>query len=123
MTASDIIQNVTIVDQSISESLRERKKAKTRQALADTALALFLEHGFEHTTVEQIAETCEVSPRTFLRYFATKEDVLFADAGERLERFMTALEERPADEPPLRSLRAAALTLVQAYEGQRERRK
>jgi AcrR family transcriptional regulator len=109
-------------DQAL-ESLRERKKAKTRRALVDAAVELFLEHGFERTTVEQIAEACEVSPRTFFRYFATKEDVLFADASERLDAFIAALEARPADESPLRSLRAASLTLVDRYEGQREHRK
>jgi AcrR family transcriptional regulator len=118
-----IIQIVTLVDspESPEAGLRERKKAKTRLALRDAALRLFVEQGFERTTVEQIAEACEVSPRTFFRYFATKEDVLFADSAEKLDVFVSALAARPPDEPPLRSLKFAALTTVAAYdEDQRE---
>jgi TetR/AcrR family transcriptional regulator, regulator of mycofactocin system len=117
-----IIQTVTTVDEA-HEGLRERKKARTRRALEDAALDLFRRNGFEHTTVEQIADACEVSPRTFFRYFATKEEALFGDSGEKLETFVAALETSPADEPPLRSLRAAAQTVVAMQEGHRDRLK
>jgi AcrR family transcriptional regulator len=130
---SDRMQHVTIVDDSaeaaetspdaLREGLRERKKAKTRRALEDAALDLFHRQGFDHTTVEQIADACDVSPRTFFRYFATKEDVLFGDSGEKHAAFQAALEARPVDEPPLRSLRAAALELCGTMGGDRERRK
>jgi AcrR family transcriptional regulator len=99
-------------DQSSAEArdgLRERKKAKTRRALEDAALALFAEHGFEGTTVEQIADACDVSPRTFFRYFATKEEALFGDSVEKVAGLLAVLESRPAGEPPLRSMRAAAM--------------
>jgi AcrR family transcriptional regulator len=98
-------------DQTSAEArdgLRERKKAKTRRALEDAALALFAEHGFEGTTVEQIADACDVSPRTFFRYFATKEEALFGDSVEKVAGLLAVLEARPTDEPPLRSMRAAA---------------
>lgn len=97
------------------EGLRERKKAKTRRALVDAALDLFAKQGFERTTVEQIADACDVSPRTFFRYFATKEDVLFGDMPDKLRVFTAALEARPVDEPPLRSVRAAVLALITTY--------
>jgi AcrR family transcriptional regulator len=127
------MQTMTILDddaeagetgsEALREGLRERKKAKTRRALEDAALHLFRRQGFDHTTVEQVADACDVSPRTFFRYFATKEDVLFGDSAEKHAAFEAALEARPLDEPPLRSLRAAALELCATIDGDRERRK
>jgi AcrR family transcriptional regulator len=102
-------------------SLRERKKAKTRKVLADTATELFAEQGFDHTTVEEIAEACDVSPRTFFRYFASKEDVLFAVGDERLRQLLDAIASRPSGEAPLRSMREAALSLVPEYTSERAR--
>jgi AcrR family transcriptional regulator len=59
--------------------LRERKKSKVRAQLKQHALHLFIEQGYASTTIEQIAEKAEVSPRTFFRYFASKEDLVFDD--------------------------------------------
>jgi AcrR family transcriptional regulator len=89
-------------------SLRERKKARTRQALVDAALRLFAERGFEATTVADIAEAADVSPRTFFTYFPAKEDVLFAGAQDRIERLRDALAKRAPDESSLDALRRAA---------------
>ena len=88
-----------------STGLRERKKLATRDALVVAALGLFDERGVERTTVEDIAAEVGVSPRTFHRYFTSKEEVLFADSEDKRERFRAALEARPADEPLLESLR------------------
>ena len=100
-------------------SLRERKKAKTRKVLADTATELFAEQGFDHTTVEAIVEACDVSPRTFFRYFSSKEDVLFAAGDERLRQLLDAIASRTSGEAPLRSMREAALSLVPEYTSDR----
>ncbi|WP_017589632.1 TetR/AcrR family transcriptional regulator [Nocardiopsis ganjiahuensis] len=62
--------------------LRERKKLRTRRALADTALQLFLRHGYEHVTLDQLTEQAQVSVRTFFRYYASKADVAMAAEGE-----------------------------------------
>jgi len=89
-------------------SLRERKKARTRQALVEAALRLFAERGFEATTVADIADAADVSPRTFFTYFPAKEDVLFADAQDRIERVRDALAKRAPGESFLDALRRAA---------------
>ena len=95
--------------------LRERKKARTREALKESALELFTSQGFDGTTVEEIAEACEVSPRTFFRYFPTKEAVLFADTDARREALLAELAARPESEPPFVALRAAMRALALDY--------
>src|SRR4029450_11519761 len=93
-------------------SLRERKKARTRRALVEAALRLFAERGFEATTVADIADAADVSPRTFFTYFPAKEDVLFADAQDRIDRLQDALAKRAPDESFLDALRRAARDIL-----------
>jgi AcrR family transcriptional regulator len=95
--------------------LRERKKLETRRALVRAALDLFTARGIDATTVDDIAAAADVSARTFHRYFAAKEDVLFADSDERQRRFADFLASRPTAEPLLDSLRAAAVDLVESF--------
>ena len=85
--------------------LRERKKARTRAAIRDHALALFREQGYTATTVEQIAAAAEVSPSTFFRYFPTKEDVVLQDDLDLLA--IEAFERQPAGLNPIAAFRAA----------------
>ncbi|MGZ3096995.1 TetR/AcrR family transcriptional regulator [Streptomyces sp. H72] len=62
--------------------LRARKKERTRDAIGDAAVALFLERGFEQVSVNDIAAAAEISKPTLFRYFPTKEDLIlhrFAD--------------------------------------------
>ncbi|MFI6687809.1 TetR/AcrR family transcriptional regulator [Streptomyces sp. NPDC050485] len=84
-------------------SLRERKKIKTRIAIRRATYRLIAEQGYEATTVEQIAETAEVSQSTVFRYFPTKEDIVLIDEFDPV--MMEKLRARPTTEPPLESLR------------------
>jgi AcrR family transcriptional regulator len=90
-------------------SLRERKKAATRRRLMTVALRLFDKQGFDNTTVEEIAATAEVAPRTFFRYFPTKVDVLFADHAELVALLRRTLATRSPHEPIIDAVRRATL--------------
>lgn len=91
------------------ETLRERKKQRTRDALLRAAVELFTTRGYEGTTVDDIAEAVDVSQRTFFRYFAGKEEAALALEALVVERFVAAVRERPAAEAPLEALRQAVL--------------
>src|SRR3954469_19731169 len=91
------------------ETLRERKKQRTREALGRVAIELFTTRGYEETTVDDIAEAVDVSQRTFFRYFAGKEDAVFFAQSVAEERFVGILRGRPLDEAPLEALRQAVL--------------
>src|ERR687890_219965 len=85
--------------------LRERKKAQTRQLIADTAWRLFADRGFERVTVAEVARAAQVAVATVFNYFPTKEDLFFF----RLEAFGADLVEavagRAAGEPALVAFR------------------
>ncbi|MEV0594198.1 TetR/AcrR family transcriptional regulator [Nonomuraea cavernae] len=84
--------------------LRERKKVRTRLAILDAALDLFLEQGYDSTTVDQIAGAVEISPRTFFRYFTGKDHLVLGLHDQGVEIMVDTLRSRPADEPPFTSL-------------------
>lgn len=100
-------------------SLRERKKQRTRELLIETANRLFLEQGFDGTTVDQIADAAGVSQRTFFRYFASKDDVVFSKHDERIRRFRQLLESHGDGQGPAAAVRAALTEFAQDYQHQR----
>jgi AcrR family transcriptional regulator len=83
------------VDHAVA-GLRERKKQRTRELIASRALELFVEHGYGHTTVADVAEAVDVSERTVFSYFATKEDLLFSDQLILEHGLVEALAARPS---------------------------
>jgi AcrR family transcriptional regulator len=89
----------------VRPGLRERKKQKTRETIIKVALELFAARGYEHTTIAEIADAADVSPRTIFVYFPSKEDILFCDVPEIQERFARALEHRAEGATALDALR------------------
>ncbi|WP_017573913.1 TetR/AcrR family transcriptional regulator [Nocardiopsis halotolerans] len=85
--------------------LRERKKLRTRRVLADTALRMFLEGGFDRTTLDDLVDTAEVSVRTFFRYYSSKEEVAVAAEGELWEAYAAEVERLRVTGPVLSHLR------------------
>lgn len=98
--------DATITPSDAPLGLRERKKQRRRAAIAAAALRLFDAQGFRATTVAQVAEAAEVSPRTVFAYFPTKEDLLFPESAETLADLAARLEARPADVSTGDALRA-----------------
>ena len=82
----------------------EERKERTRALLAEVAADLFVMKGFDHTTVEEIAQAADISPRTFFRYFATKEEVVMSFLWLKVDKLLASLAVRPSDESLLESV-------------------
>src|SRR5215468_1308232 len=87
-----------------SYDLRERKRTRTRLAIQAEAIRLFAEKGYDNTTIEDIAYAAAISPRTFFRYFPSKEDVVLWDEYDPVLDDLVAA--RPADESAALTVRA-----------------
>jgi AcrR family transcriptional regulator len=89
--------------------LRERKKERTRQQLADTARRLFSERGFEHVSVAEIARAAEVSQATVFNYFPNKEDLVYNRLETFEQQLLTAIRDRPRGETVIAAFRTFIL--------------
>ncbi|MEU9605110.1 TetR family transcriptional regulator [Streptomyces sp. NPDC048057] len=96
--------------------MRERKKERTRRALSDAAIALFLAKGFDAVSVAEVAAAADVSKPTLFRYFPTKEDLAlhrFADHEDEAARVVSG---RPPGVSPLDALRRHVLDGLERYD-------
>jgi AcrR family transcriptional regulator len=90
--------------------LRERKKQRTRQLIADTARRLFAQRGFEAVPVAEIARAAEVSEATVFNYFPTKEDLLYSRLEAFEEELLTSVRARASGESVLSAFGRFVLT-------------
>ncbi|WP_214415865.1 TetR/AcrR family transcriptional regulator [Sphaerisporangium fuscum] len=88
---------------------RERKKAATREALADAALRLFLERGYDQVSVKDVADAADVSTTTLFKYFPCKEALVFDKDADREAALVAAVRDRPAGQSVPEALRAHVL--------------
>jgi AcrR family transcriptional regulator len=102
----------------MTTDLRERTRRAVREEVAAQAWLLFAEHGFEGTTVDEIAAAAGMSRRSFFRYFASKENLLLEGMLEAGQVVVDAFAARPAEEPVWQALRRAYQPMVEQLEDQ-----
>ncbi|MFD7566243.1 TetR/AcrR family transcriptional regulator [Streptomyces tendae] len=91
---------------------RERKKAATRQKIADTALRLFLERGYDAVGIRDVAAEADVAVTTLFSHFASKEALVFEQDEDFEHRLTRAVTDRAPNEPLIPALRREVLALV-----------
>ncbi|WP_069802924.1 TetR family transcriptional regulator [Thermogemmatispora onikobensis] len=112
-------------DQAVRSGLRERKKRLLQEAIEQAALKLFLQRGYEQTSIQDIAEAVMISPRTFFRYFPSKEEVLLGPTRAVMRAGLEHLRTLPLprvqseNEAVRTALRAVLLYIAQLYQHQR----
>ena len=100
------------LDQAAPLGLRERKKQMTRQAILETAQAMFDERGYDHVTVAEIADAVNISANTVFGYFPAKDDLVFDCAGDLQQTLVDHIRCRPPGQTPLRTMAAAMREMI-----------
>jgi AcrR family transcriptional regulator len=106
------------VPRTTTPGLRERKRQQTRERLIEVAMALFLERGFEATTLDDIAAAAEISRRSFFHYFTSKEEVVFAWHEATTAALIAAVAARPADESMLVAAENAIIAIARQLDSE-----
>lgn len=102
------------LDGEVKEGRRERKRRQTRERIEKAAISLFLKHGFDATTIEDITETADVSKRSFFDYFPSKEEVVFAWQDSFADDLAAAIAARPVGEPVVKVIEEALTSAIVA---------
>ena len=97
---------------STSSDLRSRKRLATRQGISNAATRLFIERGFDHVTVDEIAAAADVGRMTVFNYFPRKEDMFFDLDEEGREMLREALQQRDPRVSPIETLRLLAHRMI-----------
>ncbi|WP_217163053.1 TetR/AcrR family transcriptional regulator [Streptomyces sp. AC512_CC834] len=97
---------------TVQSGRRERKKAATRQKIADTALRLFLERGYDAVGIRDVAAEADVAVTTLFSHFASKEALVFEQDEDFEQRLTQAVTARAPHEPLIPALRREILALV-----------
>ncbi|WP_075187346.1 TetR/AcrR family transcriptional regulator [Teredinibacter haidensis] len=98
-----------------SEGLRERKRRETTQRIADVGMRLFIEKGYEATTLDDIAAGADISRRTFFYYFKSKDDILLSMQSEMGEVLVAALQGELEGKRPLDAVRSAIIKVCAPF--------
>src|SRR5690349_18035508 len=98
------------------EGLRERKKRQTRDAIAAAAMQLFKARGYDAVTVAEVAAAADVSEKTVFNYFATKEELVFWNAEDKLAERADAIRNRIPGLPLSRIFQLETMEFLDALE-------
>jgi AcrR family transcriptional regulator len=96
---------------------RERKKAATRQKIADTALALFAERGYDAVGIREVAAEADVAVTTLFSHFSSKEALVFEQDEDFEQRLVQAVADREPDKPLIPALRSEIHAMVKHCTG------
>ncbi len=94
--------------------LRERKKRETKKRITESGIVLFLQKGFDHTTLDEIAAAAGISRRTFFYYFTSKDEILLSLQSGIGEMLADAVRKAPATSKPLDAVRDAVVSVCNA---------
>ncbi|MFV3129501.1 TetR/AcrR family transcriptional regulator [Niveispirillum sp. KHB5.9] len=97
------------------EGVRERKRRETLRRITDAGMCLFIEKGYEATTLDEIAAEAGISRRTFFYYFKSKDEILLSLQSGMGEMIVTHLLEAPRDQRPLDAVRDAVIKVCAPY--------
>ncbi|QDQ09958.1 TetR/AcrR family transcriptional regulator [Streptomyces spectabilis] len=103
---------------TVTPGRRERKKAATRQKIADTALRLFLERGYDAVGIREVAAEADVAVTTLFAHFASKEALVFEQDDTFEQRLALAVTRRTPDKPLIPALRHEVQDLVRHCSGE-----